>query len=489
MSQIKLKLLLFFIAVVVMKMNGFSGGSPAGANVCAAAISLSGASSGSTCTNYTLAGSTITGDPLATCNTTTENTSTWYSFVANATNMTVMGDNAATSGVSCSHSVAVYSGSCGSLTQIGCSFGFDAVSVIGTTFVVGQTYFVQISYAAGGPCGDLDVCAYVCPTAPNDACSGAVAIDGTADPSSNTCTTPGPTTNTPTITPAMLCAGTLENTAWYSFTVLNSANVVITLSGITCTGGGAGFQIGYFTGACGSLTNFGCNSGSGGTVTTTMTGLTAGQVVTIAIDGNAGAECTYSISATNTIIALPIELLFFDAKYVNNVVQLNWTTATELNNDFFTVEKTTDGTNYSTVAVLQSASSGNSTNALSYSSLDRNPESGLIYYRLKQTDFNGDFKYSNLVKIVIENEEDLFYIKPNPTSQIAELSFRCRADEKATLTIYDYNGRLIFSEEVYCPKGQNTTEINLNDQPDGMYFITMTSGNRLYKTKLIKKIN
>ena len=123
-----------------------------------------------------------------------------------------------------------------------------------------------------------------------DDCNGALLISSTPQSSNNICTTPGPTTNTPTITPADICAGSLENTAWYSFTTLSTGDVVVTIDNIICSGGAAGFQIGYFVGSCGSLVNIGCQNGSGGTVTATISGLVAGEEVYIAIDGNAGAN-------------------------------------------------------------------------------------------------------------------------------------------------------------------------------------------------------
>jgi hypothetical protein len=473
------------ITLAVVTFNAYSAAPVPANNTCAGAISLSGATSSTTCTSATLEGSNVTGDPLASCNSSAENTSIWYSFVGTGVNQTIMADNSATSGVSCSHSTAVYSGTCASLTQVGCSYGFDAVAVQGT-YTAGQTYYMQVSYASGGSCGDLGVCPYVCPTASNDACAGATGIDATPDATSNACATAGPTTNSPTITPAMLCAGSLENTVFYSFTVLNTADVVISMTGITCTGGGAGFQIGYFTGACGSLSNFGCNSGSGGTVTTTITGLTAGQVVTVAVDGNAGATCTFSISATNTVVVLPIELLFFEGKYADNQVKLTWTTATEHNNHHFTLEKTTDGTNFEFVAELPAAPGGNSSSALHYSAVDPNPSAGLTYYRLKQTDFDGAFEYSNLVPVIIEDEKDIFNIYPNPTQNAAQVVYRCSTDETAMLNIYDYNGRLVKSTYIQCMKGQNSASFSMEEHPDGLYFATLSANGKVYRTKLVK---
>ncbi|MDT8412360.1 MAG: T9SS type A sorting domain-containing protein [Vicingaceae bacterium] len=484
------KILQLFLLIILFLYSDliFAAAPPYGNNnTCGTAVNANTASSGSTCTDYTLNGSNITGDPLSSCNTSTENTSTWYSVTATSPNMTFTGDNAATSGVSCRHSVTVYSGSCaGGLTEIGCAYDFNIVSVILTGLTVGQTYFVQISYSSGGSCANLDVCFYACETPSEDNCQGAQPIGPTPQSLDNFCTTPGPTTNTPTITPGNLCAGSLENTAWYTFTVQNTADVVITISNIVCTGGGAGFQIGYFTGTCGSLSNIGCQSGSGGTVTATITGLTAGQQVTIAIDGNAGAECTYDISATNTV-PLPITLSHFDATYnpKTSAVELDWATSSEINNEFFTVEKSVDGVTFEVVGIVDGA--GNSSELKSYNTLDKKPYIGTSYYRLKQTDFDGKFEYSDLVPVNVEDVISNPTIYPNPITNNGVLEFNTNSTEVTVVTIYDVSGRIVMSNQHLTNKGINKIQLETSELTNGMYFISLKNGNNKTNLKLIKE--
>jgi len=91
---------------------------------------------------------------------------------------------------------------------------------------------------------------------------------------------------------------------------------------------------------------------------------------------------------------LPIELVTFNATPCNNNVCLDWSTATETNNDFFTIEKSQDGINF--ITVVQMNGSGNSITSHSYTAVDDNPYSGVSYYRLKQTDYNGHITYSQI---------------------------------------------------------------------------------------------
>lgn len=126
-------------------------------------------------------------------------------------------------------------------------------------------------------------------------------------------------------------------------------------------------------------------------------------------------------SAPNT--ALPVELIFFSAT-VNNQkhVILNWATASELNNDFFTIERSIDGLTWEVVEFVN----GNGTTPLrnDYNSQDVRPYSGLSYYRLKQTDFDGAFEYSNIVSVFIDGEEKSLIKVVNLIGQEVDINTR-----------------------------------------------------------------
>ena len=96
-------------------------------------------------------------------------------------------------------------------------------------------------------------------------------------------------------------------------------------------------------------------------------------------------------------VALPIELLYFKGSVYNTDNILHWSTASESNNDYFTIEKTKDGIGWEIID--REPGAGNSSNQLYYSSVDENVESIINYYRLKQTDYDGRFKYSDIISI------------------------------------------------------------------------------------------
>ena len=96
-------------------------------------------------------------------------------------------------------------------------------------------------------------------------------------------------------------------------------------------------------------------------------------------------------------VNLPIELLYFKGSVYNSDNILHWSTASEDNNDYFTIEKTKDGIDWEVVD--REPGAGNSSNQLYYSLVDENVESIINYYRLKQTDYDGKFKYSDIISI------------------------------------------------------------------------------------------
>jgi hypothetical protein len=216
------------------------------------------------------------------------------------------------------------------------------------------------------------------------------------------------------------------------------------------------------------------------------------------------AGSTYKISGVNitdaerftlgtinpTITPLPIELLNFAATPNNNKVNLNWSTATETNNNYFTVEKSKDGSNYDFVAEVPGA--GNSTSVLNYSSVDNAPYEGISYYRLKQTDYNGHSTYSNLEKTdFIPNSTDFsFNVYPNPsTGENINLSVTANKEQEILVVVYDITGRESYSKVIITENnGENVYAFDPSGKlAQGMYIISATSQQNIYSKKLIVK--
>ena len=172
---------------------------------------------------------------------------------------------------------------------------------------------------------------------------------------------------------------------------------------------------------------------------------------------------------------LPIELISFTATKNENVVDLKWVTASEINNDYFTVERSSDGINFEPILTQNGA--GNSSSILNYSDVDRNPINGVSYYRLKQTDYDGKYEYSDVISISFSNENE-FLIYPNPSNGNFYIS---NNDSNGQLTVYDASGKIVYSKNI-----TNTTEaIELQNVSPGLYVVEFKSSTNIKKASII----
>ncbi|MBN8702621.1 MAG: right-handed parallel beta-helix repeat-containing protein, partial [Bacteroidetes bacterium] len=193
--------------------------------------------------------------------------------------------------------------------------------------------------------------------------------------------------------------------------------------------------------------------------------------------------------AGSCMVGLPIELLTFTVENINNeYAKLKWTTATETNNDYFTIEKTQDGINYEFVAKVDGA--GNSTQVLKYDTNDFKPYKGVSYYRLKQTDFNGAYDYSELVAVEfgsLTSESGKFAVYPNPASSSnLNVLFDGAVGEEVLIVVHDVLGKEYYSNVFVLDS--ETLMIQLasgSDLSPGLYTISASSNDKLYNKKII----
>ena len=184
-----------------------------------------------------------------------------------------------------------------------------------------------------------------------------------------------------------------------------------------------------------------------------------------------------SIGAVDWI--LPVELLSFDALIDNNKVELIWETASEINNEYFVVERSTD--NYTWEVLTKINGEGNSSSNLSYSAVDYNPYLGTSYYRLKQFDFDGLYSYSNIRTVNFENilnSEPVIY--PNPTLNL--LIIEGNKEELNDLKIYSLLGQDVTSVVKILEYSNSSVIVSLSNLSQGVYFIkTKSYVNSIYK--------
>ena len=183
---------------------------------------------------------------------------------------------------------------------------------------------------------------------------------------------------------------------------------------------------------------------------------------------------------------LPIELLSFDAIMNGKQVDINWTTATELNNDYYTIEKSKDGINFETSSIVDAA--GNSLSLINYKDIDANPFEGISYYRLKQTDFNGTFSYSKIVSVNYTLSDDGMSIFPNPTIGEININIKELEGKEVLVVIRDITGKECFSKVILSQENQQLIAVDSEHQlAPGTYIVTASSSNKLYSKKIIVK--
>ena len=182
---------------------------------------------------------------------------------------------------------------------------------------------------------------------------------------------------------------------------------------------------------------------------------------------------------------LPIELISFEAHVNDDRVDLKWITAAEINNDFFTIEKSKDVKSWEVVSILIGA--GNSNQIIEYFEVDNSPEAGLSYYRLKQTDYDGNYTHSNVVPVNFINDLGGFNIFPNPVENggILSLDFE-DFEEEVLVVLRDVTGKEFYSKLYLDIEKGKLIGIPIEDIiPAGIYLITATSENQIYSKKLI----
>ncbi len=172
--------------------------------------------------------------------------------------------------------------------------------------------------------------------------------------------------------------------------------------------------------------------------------------------------------------ALPVKLVSFNATHKQKVVLTNWVTAMELNNNYFTVERSSDGVNFS--AIGQVAGAGNSTAMKTYEFADENPLKGVSYYRLRQTDYDGASALSNIVAVNFSDKGSVS-LYPNPAKD--QLFIRLNnPSEQVVVNIYDMMGRVAFSSTVSVNRASSGELIALHTighLPSGMYTVSIST--------------
>ncbi|MBK8670907.1 MAG: T9SS type A sorting domain-containing protein [Saprospiraceae bacterium] len=175
-------------------------------------------------------------------------------------------------------------------------------------------------------------------------------------------------------------------------------------------------------------------------------------------------------------IAMPVEMILFEVVKKETISILSFSTASETNNDYFTIERSGDGKSYDEIGTIDGA--GNSSKEISYEFVDEKPLAGINYYRIKQTDFDGRFSYSEIRSVRFKGLNNV-----NVTPRTTEGQINITTDLEAyTIDIHNAAGQVV---KTFPAMGLDQT-ISIESLVAGVYYIRINSGTESETLRVIK---
>jgi hypothetical protein len=255
-------------------------------------------------------------------------------------------------------------------------------------------------------------------------------------------------------------------------------NITISVSGGATITGGTGSSpatkvLGSLAGQTGSTTSW-----TDFTVTfKTAVGQHSADIILYDTQGaGCGNDFAFDeFKVVGLLYSLPITLIDFKAGKEGDFVKLAWSTATQINNDYFLVEKSKNGIDFIPIESLKGA--GNSQSILNYQTTDRSPYSGISYYRLKQVDYDGTVSYSKIVAVKFDEHKNIT-VSPNPGTGIFNIQ---GLNAEAEISVQNPLGQVVLIQKAFS----DSSEIDLSSQPSGVYFIQVNNGEASSSAKII----
>lgn len=226
------------------------------------------------------------------------------------------------------------------------------------------------------------------------------------------------------------------------------------------------------------------NVGGSASIDGNTLSINGAEIPASATRGISGNYTTFGSKSKSTV--LPIELVSFTANCNGRSALIEWTTATEKNNDFFVLERSNDAVNFKEIARI--AGAGNSIEPISYAYTDFGVRNGDNYYRLVQFDYDGT---STASEIIVANclgtdgePEVLAY--PNPFGDDLTLRFENFGNIQATVEVYDMLGRMVHTQKVNCSQNDYEVVLRLAGLSDGTYNVRISAKEFVLNRQVIK---
>lgn len=182
---------------------------------------------------------------------------------------------------------------------------------------------------------------------------------------------------------------------------------------------------------------------------------------------------------------LPVEFIGFKAGKTAQGVQLDWATATETDNDYFSIEHSIDGRTFSPIG--QVIAKGNSDTRVDYQYIHTQPSKGNNFYRLRQVDFDGAYAYSSIQQLTYQSNLSgpKFSITPNPTNGIFKLFLANEVATQSMVSVFDLQGQLL--QQSYINERATDLELDISHLPSGTYIVRLTSNEQASIRRLVKR--
>jgi len=207
-----------------------------------------------------------------------------------------------------------------------------------------------------------------------------------------------------------------------------------------------------------------------------------GNIETGIVLGESGTELEPETIEVLGEDLLPITLSSFNANSNNNSILLNWSTASEINNDFFTIERSSDMSSWEIIGTVNGA--GNSNTKLNYQFIDNNPLSGTTYYRLKQTDYDNAFEYFKAVAVnfIADNSIQIsLEAYPNPSTGSFNINFYNEYNN-TEIKVINSLGQVV---EYFNNFNNGENNIYISGLSKGNYFVIVLDNNKILDSKMM----
>lgn len=421
-----------------------------------------------------------------------ENDDVWFSFVAPATgSISIALNNVVGSTFDLYHSI--WSGTCPALTLVAGSCSDPNTSTeLGLT--PGTTYFLRVnSFGSIAQTTTFNVCIQEL-----DVCGGGTTNDWCQAPATlssgvgsfGSSTASIYTVDAPANLNAVFC-GSVENNSWYQFIATATTTTFDFASVANCFSGIQAEVYEITTDVNGCCTNFtsvsNCwNPGIPTSGTVTATGLTIGNTYSLMVDGFGGDQCDFTVSNWTASNVLPVELTGFYGVALPQKNTLNWQTASEMNNNYFSVLRSIDGENFETIGTLDGV--GNSNSVQNYQFDDRDVRTGILYYQLEQVDIDGSLVKSEIVALTRDLDEmGLLGVWPNPTTGMLTVELNSANTFASThLDLLDAQGNKLI-ERLVTFEGFGELSMDITHLSCGVYFVRYIDCNGLTTLKKLIK--